>query len=125
MPASGEIGSPLEEILQMHVMLEAICCSIHRMISAPKTLHHSGLLVVQATVRGETCTCGPLGVVAAKESHQRRNIIDLTDPRSGGCGVDQRLHVFEELLVTLEPLIWDSIVSLRLRIRNGGESAHR
>ena len=84
------------------------------MIFKLKTLPHSGLLVAQATVRGETCTRGPLGVIAAKESHQRRNIVDFTDPCSGGRGVDQRLHIFEELLVTLEPLIWDSIVSLRL-----------
>lgn len=62
-------------------------------------------LVIQAAVRRQNGSCGPFGIVATKERHQRRDVVHLSNPGCCGSRVNQRLHVFEELLIALEPLI--------------------
>ena len=61
--------------------------------------------IVKTSICANARPSGPLGIVAAEERNQRRNIIHLTDPRGSRCLVNHRLHVLDELRVTLEPLI--------------------
>lgn len=65
----------------------------------------SSNLVVQSSIGRQTSTGSPLRIITAQESHQRRHIVHLAYTSRGRGRLDQRLHVLEELLVTLEPSI--------------------
>lgn len=62
-------------------------------------------LIVKTTVCRQNGARGPLRVLSAQESNQGGDILNLAHTRGSRGSLDHRLHIFQELLVTLKPLI--------------------
>ena len=68
------------------------------------TMVHSEL-IVQTAVGRQNRARSPFGVVGAEKGDERRNIVNFANTGSCWGRVDKWLHVLEELLVALKPLV--------------------
>lgn len=84
-------------------------CGTHAVTTTAPTEY--AILVIQASVRRQDRPSRPLGILGAQKRNQGRNVIDLADACCCRRRVNQGLHVLEELLVALEPLVCEDGVS--------------
>lgn len=77
--------------------------SIERKSSSlkPSAIHS----IVQPTIGRQNRSGSPFGIISTQESNKRSDILNFAHARRSWRGLDQGLHILQELLVTLEPLI--------------------